>query len=207
MARYNPPTTSPIGVIQARNAALEEANREANRAIGTQPFQAVRKLTRQVEQLQQQQEQLQQQQEQLEKIVLTQGEIIGQLQAVVNQIVIPQSGSASTNSPVSVGSAWADYAPVSFTVPAGYSKAAVIGVGSALIATAAINLRVSIGSSAGQSVGVAAVQVASSSSVGHATTLTGLSGGQKFSVRCQAQVTSAGTTALFATAAQVIFLR
>lgn len=51
MARYNPPTTSALGVIQARNAALEEANREANRAIGTQPFQAVRKLTRQVAEL------------------------------------------------------------------------------------------------------------------------------------------------------------
>lgn len=54
MAGYNPPTNDALTVLTARNRALESAQEEALRAMGTQPFQAVKKLTRQLEVLQEQ---------------------------------------------------------------------------------------------------------------------------------------------------------
>lgn len=55
---YDPPTTDPYEIIRRRREAEAKATREALAAGGTQPFQAVRKLTAQVAALQVQQEAL-----------------------------------------------------------------------------------------------------------------------------------------------------
>lgn len=122
--------------------------------------------------------------------------------------VIGTTGTASTGTGVALPSSLADFAVVTFTVPAGFTRAVVLGVTTVTVTTGDMIMSTAIGGSGGLQ---ARCYVDSfgfgNGATSHAATLTGLSGGSTFTVRSQCARTGSSSAALIATSASVTFLR
>jgi hypothetical protein len=194
---YNTGTANSLDVLALQLARMAQTAENSGRVTGTESNQTTIKLKAVVEALQVIVENVQ-------SIQVEQGKILSRLSS-------PRAGSATTGgTPVSIGSSWSDYAPVSFAVPAECEKVAIIGVSSAYLGAGGTSgnaswLRVAINSSMGQQIGAAAIDMVASTSVAHAAVLD-VSPGASVTVRAQARTDVAGSSALITTAALIIFL-
>jgi len=193
---YNPGTGNSLDVLAIKLKRMAEVAENSGRVTGTESNQTTIKLKAMIEVLQ--------------DIVAAQQTMLEALQKVTDRLSSPRAGSANTGgSPVSIGGGWADYAPITFTVPAGCTRVAVIGIGSAYLAAGgganAAWLRIAINSNVGERIGAAAIDMVASTSIAHAAVIN-VTPGSTVTVRAQAMSDVSGASALIATAALINFL-
>lgn len=194
---WNPGTADALDKLQAEIALAQKTALNAGRTAGTETYQTTNKLKVIVDALQ---EVVEEQQEQVERI-----------NKVVERIQRPRGESATTGSPVSIGSSWSDYASMSFTIPADCTRISAFASSSAYLAGSpdpiGMWLRTAIAGDIGEQIGAASIDVVGGASISHGATVN-VTPGQTITVRAQAmkQSGSANMQALITCATQIIFL-
>lgn len=130
---------------------------------------------------------------------------VARINALVNAQVDGTTGSASAS--VSLGTSPGGYAPITFTVPAGFSRAQVTAISSMYMGgIVASVLQTQIAGNNGPEQFAFTNAAYANASASHAHTLTGLTGGN-ITVRSVAKTSTGSTSGVIITTASVMWLR
>ncbi|GAB2457477.1 hypothetical protein [Xylanimonas ulmi] len=213
---YNPPTNDPLEVLRRQQEAAARRSREALVAGGTQPFQSVRKLQAQIAELQAQAQELAEQAAAIEAVNDQQSAIITDLSAKQARIdaldlqVLRMAANHAAQSGITLGTSAASYAPLSFTVPAGFTSAIVTGHSAMAVGASTVNaaqMTTRIQGADGQFMNVYPDPNFANGATDFARTLTGLTGGGVVTVETRAYSQAGGVSAFITTTATVIFAK